>query len=98
MRQWLIRQDRPDGGIVCFDGTPAFRAQWTLNADAPKRTATQHPRGETSWWVRTGDDEDDIVVQFFNIDWQAPPPSPEEVQSLIASAAKEIDEQVGERF
>jgi hypothetical protein len=101
MRKWLIRQDRPNGGILSFVGKPAFQAHWTLSADPPTEDLPEQSTNaadKTNYWFRTGDDEDDIVVQFSDLQWQGTPPAPERVQRLMASAVSQIDRQVGERF
>lgn len=104
MCRWLIRQDRPDGGILSFAGTPAFQARWSLIADPPppptESLHEQNPTDEDArgYWFRTGEDDDDIIILFNELRWQDAPPEPERAQRLMAKAVCEINDMIGERF
>lgn len=134
MRGWLIRQDRPNGGVLSFAGDPAFEAHWLLSADPPStdslepdssmadsskadcsradcskagEPSTDSPEGEADqqssanderYWFRTGEDEDDLIVQFFNLHWQDAPPDPALARRLMSRAVSELNEVIGERF
>ncbi len=101
MRKWLIRQDHPSGGMLSFVGKPAFRAHWALSADPPTEFTAQPELAtgeDQSYWFRTGEGEDDIVVQFSELHWQDSPPEPERLRRLMAQAVNLIDKRIGERF
>lgn len=106
MGNWMIRQDCPNGGVLNFVGRHAFQAQWALSADPPSEesvTAGAIPRaaragGTPRFWFRTGADDDDIFVQFFNLRWLDVPPKPARARRLMAQAVGLIDKDVGERF
>lgn len=104
MRRWLIRQNHPNGGILSFAGTPAFEAHWMLSADPPtadpssEETPPQEAADNQPYWFRTGEDDDDLIVQFFNLQWRDTPPEPRLAHRLMANAVKEINEIIGERF
>jgi hypothetical protein len=97
MRSWLIRQDRPNGGVLSFAGDPAFEAHWMLSEDPPTENAPQQGPDER-YWFRTGDDDDDLIVQFFNLHWEDTPPKPALARRLMAKAVIEINQMIGERF
>ncbi|MBK1649899.1 hypothetical protein [Rhabdochromatium marinum] len=101
MYKWLIKQDRPNGGILSFAGTHAFETQWILSADPPitdSPQATSAPQEDDHYWFRTGDDDDDIVVEFYNLHWHKAPPDPKRAARLLAHAVNAINAQTGERF
>lgn len=110
MRMWLIRQDRPNGGILSFAGEHAFQARWSFSADPPSGDLPQDLSRQdstrandigtdnASYWFRTGEDDDDIVIRFEQLCWQDAPPRPKRVRRLIKNAVNEINQQVGERF